>query len=56
MQLRHVADKDTPGQQDSRTGRQDLRWTLVNAANTQDGDQPVHLPMTKETVGYVSAD
>ncbi|MCJ1247248.1 Exocyst complex component 4 [Trapelia coarctata] len=54
-QVRHVADKDTQGKQDSRTGRQDLRWTLVNAANMQDGDQPVHLPMTNETVGNFDA-
>ncbi|MCJ1394198.1 Exocyst complex component 4 [Xylographa bjoerkii] len=48
-QLRHIVDKDSMAAQDARTGRR--RWTLVNAANMQDGDQPVYLPMTKETVG-----
>jgi exocyst complex component 4 len=50
-QLRHIVENDNVAKQNSRGGSQEHRWALVNAANMQDGDQPVHLPMTKDTVG-----
>lgn len=39
---------------DSHSGRR--RWTLLGTANMQDGDQPVYLPMTMDTVRFVATD
>ncbi|MCJ1476807.1 Exocyst complex component 4 [Lambiella insularis] len=47
-QLRHMVDKDPTATQESNTRRR--RWTLLGTANMQDGDQPVYLPMNKDTV------
>ena len=49
-QLRHVVDNDSTTSKDPQSGRRSRRWTMVNAANMQDEDQPVNLPMTKATV------
>ena len=49
-QLRHVEESGSTAAQDGRAAHRGRRWTLVNAANMQDDDQPVYLPMTKDTI------
>ena len=52
-QLRRVLDQESTSVQDTQIGRQSQRWTIVSAANMQDNDQPVNLPLTKASVECV---
>ena len=49
--LRHKRpDESVSATQDSAKGRFTRRWTLLNAARAHDENQPLYLPMTKESM------
>jgi len=54
-QLRHITRNDVDSSRHSIQKSPNRRWTLLNGASrTQDDQNPVYLPMTQDTVVYVS--
>lgn len=57
VQLRHIEDPENFSRNDGgNSGRLRRRWTLIDYIRPQyDENRPIYLPMTAETVGFVSS-